>query len=67
MAPQAPVTAKLVGRPFIGIRFACCNAYARVYRNPGGTAYEGRCPRCLRPVRAPIGASGTAQRFFEAG
>jgi hypothetical protein len=53
-------------RPFIGVRFACCNTYVRVYRNAAGTAYEGRCPRCLRSVRALVGQGGVSQRFFEA-
>jgi len=61
-AQHAPPSA----RPFIGVRFRCCGAYVRVYRNRDATAYEGRCPRCMKPVCVRIGENGTAARFFEA-
>ncbi|MHC4480231.1 MAG: hypothetical protein ACYS8K_04630 [Planctomycetota bacterium] len=54
------------GKPFLGIRFQCCRTYGRIYRSSGGTAYEGRCPRCGMKVRVPIGPDGTDQRFFVA-
>jgi len=53
-------------RPYLGVRFDCCAAYARIYRNRDHSAYEGRCPRCLKPVRIRIGREGTAHRFFRA-
>ena len=51
-------------RPFLSIHFACCSVYCRIYRNSDGTAYVGRCPRCGKPVRFPIGEGGTDHRFF---
>ncbi|HEY1628437.1 MAG TPA: hypothetical protein VGF52_01185 [Tepidisphaeraceae bacterium] len=51
-------------RPYLSIHFACCGVYSRVYRNNDGTAYAGRCPRCGRTIKFPIGRGGTDQRFF---
>ncbi len=51
-------------RKFLGIHFACCNVYVRIYRNKNGSAYEGRCPRCGKKVAVPIGNRGTSSRFF---
>ena len=53
-------------RKFIGVKFNCCNVYLRIYPNKEGTAYEGRCPKCFRPVKFKIGTGGTDHRFFEA-
>ncbi len=56
-------------RKFLGIIFTCCNVYGRLYKNKMGTAYVGRCPRCMRPIRVPINpdsSNGTSRRFFRA-
>ena len=53
-------------RRFLGITFACCDVYSRIYVNRQETAYEGNCPKCARAVRLRIGPGGTDQRFFVA-
>jgi len=53
-----------LSRPFLGITFACCQVYVRVYRNAVGTAYEARCPRCTRRVRFVVGDGGSGCRFW---
>lgn len=65
IASQRPIQTA-TGRPFIGVKFECCSLYSRVYRNQAENAYEGRCPRCAKPVRFPIGPGGTSSRFFSA-
>ncbi len=57
---------ELRGRPWVGIRFDCCGAYTRAYRNREGTAYRARCPRCTREVTLRVGPDGTDARFFVA-
>lgn len=66
--PQpADATGPHVGRPWLSIWFECCAAYARIYRRPDGTAYEGVCPKCRAVVRARVGPGGTSLRTFRAG
>jgi hypothetical protein len=63
---ERPATAVDDPRPFVGIHFACCDAYARVYRNREATAYVGHCPRCLKRVELKVAPGGTDARFFTA-
>jgi len=53
-------------RRFVGVNFACCGTYSRVYRNRAETAYVGYCPKCSKPIRLKIGPGGTDARFFTA-
>jgi hypothetical protein len=55
------------GRRFVGVHFACCDVYTRVYINRDQTAYDGRCPKCAKHVVLRIGPGGTDARFFSAG
>lgn len=55
------------GRPWIAVRWQCCSAYSRIYRNRAGSAYEGRCPKCGTSAKATVGPGGTNNRFFNAG
>lgn len=54
------------GRRYLGVQFACCSVYARVYLNRASTAYTGNCPKCSKPVRFQVGPGGTDSRFFTA-
>lgn len=51
---------------FVGVQFACCQTYSRVYVNRQGTAYVGNCPKCGKRVQLRIGPDGTDSRFFTA-
>lgn len=51
-------------KPYLGIMFNCCSVYVRIYKNKDNTAYVGRCPKCMKNVRIPVGQGGTNERFF---
>lgn len=53
-------------RSWLSIHWKCCMTYSRIYPNNDHTAYQGRCPRCYRPVRVGIGPGGTSTRLFQA-
>jgi len=49
---------------YLGIHFACCSVYARIYVSRTGDQYVGNCPRCGRRIEFQIGPGGTDNRFF---
>jgi hypothetical protein len=51
-------------RSFLSVHFECCGVYQRVYRDPDGRTYTGRCPRCGKSVRFAVGDGGTNSRCF---
>ena len=53
-------------RPFIGVTFKCCNAYARIFLNHEGTAYAGHCPKFSAPIRVKAAPGGSKSRFWNA-
>lgn len=61
-----PNEEKPAGRRFVGIHFACCDVYSRIYINREQTAYVGHCPRCMGKVEIKIGPGGSNTRFFTA-
>ncbi len=63
--PNPPAAEREPAR-FVGIQFACCGVYARIYRNREQTAYCGACPKCARTIRLRIGEGGNDARFFTA-
>lgn len=51
-------------RPFLSLKFACCNVFTRIYLHKDGQTYRGRCPKCLRAVTFRVGSGGSAARCF---
>ena len=51
-------------RPFVGVHFACCNVYLRIYRAADGKTYRGRCPRCGRRIEFVEAEGGEDTRNF---
>lgn len=71
LSTDAPLTdapsEQPTSRPYVGVRFACCDVYVRIYRSPDGTSYRGHCPRCAKPVNFIVGPGGTDARTFVVG
>lgn len=55
-----------IRKQFRGVKFDCCQVYTRIYANKEKTAYEGRCPKCLRKICIKIRKDGVNCRFFSA-
>jgi len=51
-------------RPFLGVHFECCDVYLRLYRPKERPYYQGRCPKCGKPIVIPVGRGGSSSRFF---
>ena len=66
MSQQPSFKSTPKGKRFLGVRFASCACYGRLYLNDEGTAYVGRCPRCGHPYAVRVGPGGTDQRMFVA-
>jgi hypothetical protein len=60
----SPANATSPSRLFLSVRFACCGVYQRIYRSADGASYQGRCPRCGKPVKFVVGDGGTDARQF---
>lgn len=65
-AGRGDAASRQAQRRYLGIHFACCGVYSRVYLNRTGTGYTGHCPRCSRRVDLKIGPGGSDARFFTA-
>ena len=63
-ASEPSGTPSASARPFLSVQFACCSVYQRIYREPDGTHYRGRCPKCGKAVTFAVGEGGTSSRFF---
>ncbi|REJ67983.1 MAG: hypothetical protein DWQ31_09745 [Planctomycetota bacterium] len=65
--PRPPQRPEQAGkRRYLGVAFACCDVYARIYINREESAYQGNCPKCGKRLRILVGPGGTNSRFFTA-
>ncbi|MCG8407191.1 MAG: endonuclease Q family protein [Phycisphaerales bacterium] len=53
-------------RPWVGVHFECCGVYTRVYRDAEARQYDGRCPRCGRPIKIGVGPQGIQAKVLRA-
>ena len=54
-------------RPYLGVRFTCCNVYTHIFLNAQQSAFVGWCPRCAAKLEIKAGPDGSDERIFEAG
>ena len=66
--PSSPPAPRLgQRRHYVGIHFACCDVYVRVYLRHDRQAAQTHCPRCWRRVMLQFDAAGSTARFLQAG
>ena len=61
---MATTAGKPKRKPFIGMKFDCCNVYIRIPLNRAGTAFVGWCPRCTKRVEVKVSKTGSSNPFF---
>jgi len=59
--------ARSVKKPFIGVRFACCNVYSRLYLVHNKKEYSLACPKCGRRAFFVADRNAPPDRFIEVG
>jgi hypothetical protein len=64
--PESSSGHEASARRYLGIHFACCGVYSRIYANHERTAYVGHCPKCARRAEVKIGPGGSDTRFLTA-
>ena len=53
--------------PSIGVRFACCNRYVRLYMSPERKRYVLHCPHCGKKAVFEKDPDAPEVDFFEVG
>jgi hypothetical protein len=61
---QPAATSGADQRPWIGVQFACCGIYARVYRRIDTHFYLVKCPHCGQKSTVRVAPGGVSSRLF---